>query len=75
MKICSLVYLDKFGSNVLEFALEIDGFSDGHAVLCDLGAAPALFNDHVTALEVENKCALNPLGSNSIKISLYKSTL
>ena len=51
MKICSLAYLDKSGSNVLELALEIDGFSDGHAVLCDLGAAPTLFNDHVTALK------------------------
>ena len=48
-------YLDQLCADVLEPVLEVDGLRDGHAVLGDLGAAPALFDDHISALEKDKQ--------------------
>ena len=44
------MYLNKFGSDVLELVLKVNRFGDCHTVLGDLGAAPALLDDDVTTL-------------------------
>ena len=44
------MYLNQFGSDVLELVLEVNRFGNCHTVLGDLGAAPALLDDDVTTL-------------------------
>ena len=43
-------YLNQLGTDVLELVLKLDGLGNGDAILRDLGAAPTLLDDHVTAL-------------------------
>ena len=43
-------YLNQLGADVLELVLKLDGLGDGDSVLRDLGAAPALLDDHVATL-------------------------
>ena len=43
-------YLNQLGTDVLELVLKLDGLGDGDSVLRDLGAAPALLDDHVATL-------------------------
>ena len=47
------LYLHQSRSDVLELVLELDRLRDSDTVLCDLGAAPALLDDHVATL-IEN---------------------
>jgi hypothetical protein len=49
--VCGIGHLlDQRSAQVLELALELNVFGDGHAVLRDLGPAVRLLNNHIAAL-------------------------